>query len=76
MNANITLQVSFFFVIVNDLSSYKRYLQEVVARERPKQDSNPDLSDANSVHYQLSYQANWELVIIWVYYKPVDSEDW
>ena len=65
MDANITLQVSFFFVIVNDLSSYKHYLQEVLARERPKQDSNPDLFNASSVHYQLSYnQANWELVII------------
>ena len=36
---------------------------------------NPDLCDASvSVGlYQLSYQACWELVIIWVYDKPVDS---
>ena len=25
--------------------------------------------------YQLSYQANWELVILWVYNKPIDGED-
>ena len=26
-----------------------------------------------SVLYQLSYQANWELVIMWVNDKPVDN---
>ena len=29
-------------------------------------DSNPDLCDTGAVLHQLSYQANWELVIIWV----------
>ena len=29
-------------------------------------DSNPDLCDAFAVLYQLSYQANWEQVIVWV----------
>jgi len=35
-------------------------------------DLNPDLCDAGAVLYQLS-QTNWELVIMWVYDKPVDS---
>ena len=34
---------------------------------RPEQKLNPDLCDAGAVLYQLSYQANWELVIMWVY---------
>ena len=42
-------------------------------KERPEQDSNPDLCSAGVVLYQLSYQANWELVIVWVYDEPVDS---
>ena len=32
-----------------------------------KQDSIPDACDAGAVLHQLSYQANWELVIVWVY---------
>ena len=47
----------------------------MVAKERPEQDSNPDLCDASAVLYQLSYQANLELAIIWVNDKPVDSGD-
>ena len=37
-------------------------------------DLNPDLYDAGTVPYQLSYQANWKEVIMWVDYKPVDAE--
>ena len=37
-------------------------------------DSNPDLCDAGVVLHQLSYQANWEQVIMSVDYKPVDVE--
>ena len=37
-------------------------------------DSNSDLFDAGTVLHQLSYQANWEQVVIWVDYKPVDVE--
>ena len=37
-------------------------------------DLNPDLCDAGAVLYQLSYQANWENVVMWVDYKPVDEE--
>ena len=39
----------------------------------PEQDSNPDLCEAVAVLHQLSYQANWELVIMCVYDKPVDG---
>ena len=28
----------------------------------------------SAVVYQLSYQANWEQVIMWVNYKPIDVE--
>ena len=37
-------------------------------------DSNPDLCDAGAVFYRLSYQANWEQVVMWVDYQPVDVE--
>ena len=36
-------------------------------------DSNPDLCDAGAVLHQLSYQANWEQVVVWDDYKPVDG---
>ena len=35
-------------------------------------DLNPDICDAGTELYQLIYQANWELVIIWVDDKPID----
>ena len=34
---------------------------------------NPDLCDSGAVLHQLSYQANWELVDLWVNDKRVDS---
>ena len=33
-----------------------------------------DLYDAGAVLYQLSYQASWELVILWVRNIPVKDE--
>ena len=30
---------------------------------------------SGAVLYQLSYPANWELVILWVHNKPIDGED-
>ena len=36
--------------------------------------SNPDPCDAGAVLHQLNYQANWEQVVVWVEYKPVDVE--
>ena len=40
---------------------------------RPEQDSNPDLCNVSAVLYQLSYQANWELVVMWGDNKPIDD---
>ena len=37
------------------------------------EDSNPDLFDSGAVLHQLSYQANWELIVIWVDFKPEDD---
>ena len=39
----------------------------------PERDSNPYLCDAGAVLHQLSNQANWELVTMWVNDKPADS---
>ena len=33
-----------------------------------------DLFNTGAVLYQLSYQANWELVILWVRNIPVDGD--
>ena len=43
------------------------YATWAVAKERPEWDLNPDLCNASAVLNQLSYQANWELLIMWVY---------
>ena len=40
------------------------------AKFRPERGSNPDLYDAGAELHQLRYQANWELVIMWVYDEP------
>ena len=55
---------------------YASYLVVRIRPEkfRPEQDSNPDLSDAAAWLHQLSFQANWEPVVLWVDYKPVDDE--
>ena len=39
-----------------------------------ERDSNPDLCDAGPVLHQLNYQANWELVIMWVNDKHLAIE--
>ena len=31
------------------------------------EDSHPDLCDSGAVFHQLSYQANWELIVMWIY---------
>ena len=46
------------------------YATWTIGKQRPVWDANPDLCDAKAVLYQLSYQANWELVIVWGYDKP------
>lgn len=35
--------------------------------------SNTDPCDADAVLQQLGYQAKWEMIIMWVNHKPVDS---
>ena len=45
-------------------------------KKRPKnsglnRESNPDLCDAGAVLHQLSYEANWEQVIVWVDYNSI-----
>ena len=47
-------------LMFNDLRSFVMQLSE-----RPKRDSNADICDAGAELYELSYQANWELVIMW-----------
>ena len=42
--------------------------------ERGLKISNPDLCDAGALLHQLSYQANWVQVVMWLDYKPVDVE--
>ena len=54
-------------------------LLRYLAKDRPEKfwparDSNPDLRIAGAVLHQLSDPANWELVIMWVNEKPVDSK--
>ena len=36
---------------------------------------NHDLCDNYAVVYQLSYQANWELIMLWVHNILVDGEE-
>ena len=42
-------------------------------KDSSERKSNPDLCDAGPVLHQSNYQANWELVIMWVNDKHVDS---
>ena len=57
-----------FIASVYDPRSYDRYLNS--SEKGPK---ISDLYDSGAVFYQLSYQANWELVVMWVDTKPVDD---
>ena len=56
------------------------YATEAVAKRKPEKNSvlngirTHDLCDASAVLYQLSYQANWELVILRVRNIPVKDE--
>lgn len=36
------------------------------------EDSIPDHCDAGAVLYQSSFLANWQQIVMWVIYKPVD----
>ena len=57
------------FMNVYDLCNvFQRYL-----RSNKNGDLNPDLCNASAVLLQLSYQANCELVVMWVDDKCVDD---
>ena len=60
----------FDHLILAVLSSSEKGLKNSSRNE----DSNPDLCDASAVLSQLSYQVNWEQVVMWVDCKPVDVE--
>ena len=49
------------------------YVTYAVAKDKPGRYLSPNLCNAGAVICQLSYQTNWELVIMWVNDKPVDS---
>ena len=73
-----------FFIFVDKISFELRiliivaimlcYLSSSEKKAWKIRDSNPDLCDAGAVINHLSHQANWELVIMWVYDKPVDIQ--
>ena len=42
---------------------------------RSEQDSNPILSDIDTVNYQLSYQPNWKRVIMRVHDNPFKMDN-
>ena len=56
---------------VYDPHSYNGYLSS--SKKGLNWDSNPALFDAGAVLYQLTFQANSELVVMWVNDKPVDD---
>ena len=54
-----------------DPCSFLSYLSS--SEKNLNRDPNTELCDASTVLYQFSYQANWELVVMWVDDKPVDD---
>ena len=73
-----TLQMLDRYFNINDLCSdvsfYLRSSKRIRPEKfKPEQDLNPSLCDASAVPHRLNYQANWELVTMWVYDKPADS---
>ena len=59
-------------IIVEVMLCYLSSSERKAWKLRSERDSNPDLCDAGAVINHVSHQANWELVIMWVYDKPVD----
>ena len=56
---------------VNDPHIYKCHLSSNESlKNLGLNDETSDLCDAGAVLYQLSYQAIWELMAIWVHDKP------
>ena len=59
---------------MKDHRSYVRNLSSCEKKAWKQFRLERDLCDTGAVLYQLSYQDNWELVILWVRNKPVDDE--
>ena len=63
--------------MVNDPYSFLHYLSssEYIGQKNSdlNGDLNPDFYDLGASLCQLSYQANWELLIMWVDYKQVED---
>ena len=63
-----------------DHRSFYRCSEKGLKNSGQNGDSNPDLCagdsnpDLGAVLHQLRCQANWEQVVMWVDYKPVDVE--
>ena len=62
------IRVQFHFKSSNSLHN----IRNLKKKTKENGHSSPDLSAAGAVHHQLSYQAHWEQVVIWVHYKPID----
>ena len=74
--------VTFNIQICEDMIDHRSYINnlgscEIKAWEkfRPERDSNPWPLRYRAVLYQLSYQANWELIMLWDHYIPADGEE-
>ena len=55
------------------MNDHRSYIRNLIAKGKPEKNSGlngirtHDLCDTGAVLYQLSYQANWELVIMWIW---------
>ena len=64
---------------------YRSYIRNLLLRKESLKkiqawagsfETMTDLCDTSAVLYQLSYQANWELVILWIHDIPVEVMRW
>ena len=60
-------------ILTFSLGSYLGSSEKGLKISGGSRNSNPELSNAGVVLHQLSYQANWELTVIWVDHKAVDD---
>ena len=76
---NDNTRIFHLFEMQTTINDFNHAILELLKqqRERPKNSGlsgnwNPNLCNASAVHHHSNYQANWELVIMWVDYKPVE----
>ena len=78
-NTKVFLHLKWGLERVNLIIAFYRYLsssEKHLKNSGLNGDPKPDLCNAGAVLYQLSSQANWELVITWVDYtvgKPIEK---